>query len=77
MIRTIPIFDNGEFKDHIETDVDLQDGALMELITARDLTNDKDITILHVRDMEYGIIIPEHIAREIEDACDGPEKGGE
>jgi hypothetical protein len=61
--RSIEIFDNGKIVGLVEINTEFGDDSLMELINGT--INDKPVTVLHVRDMDYGMVIPEHIAEKL------------
>jgi hypothetical protein len=69
----IDIYDAGEKLGVVKTESNFKGEAVMELINGS--FGVEQVKILHVRDMNYGIIIPNHIAKVMIDVCEEFEKG--
>lgn len=70
----IMLFDKGEYIGIVRTDKKIKDGAIMEVWTVvidkSENLQFQTIDVLHVRDMDYAIVIPDHIAVQIRNVCD-------
>ena len=68
MIKDIMVYESQKYVCTIREDVDLGDGSMLQLLTAvlnEGLMGGRIIDILYVKDMDYGIVIPKHIADEM------------
>lgn len=59
----IEIYDDSNMIGLVETKNEFPDDSVIELIDVTII--DKKATVMHILDMDYGIIIPDHIAEEI------------
>ena len=63
----IDIFDGEKMIGSVEVEIDFPNSSVIQLI---DVTvNDKKTTIMYIKGMNYGIIIPEHISEKMKEAC--------
>jgi len=58
--KEIPIYDKGKLICSVVTDIDHSKDSMMCLLTVN--YKSKKYDVLHILDMDYGIIIPNHIA---------------
>jgi hypothetical protein len=68
-MTNINLFDAGKYIGIVKSDTTMNDSSLMEILNVT--INGKDVDVLHLRDMDYGIIIPKHIANLIDNALEG------
>jgi len=67
------IYEAGKLIGQTETDSIFKNDAVAELIKVT--IEGKQVTVLHVKDMNYGIIIPDHVATIMYDVCEDSNKG--
>lgn len=70
MKSEIMIFDAGKYVCLIKTESHFKDGSVMEILNVT-LPDGKNVELLHVQDMEYGIIIPDNVGQHIRNIVDG------
>ncbi|MFA6661459.1 MAG: hypothetical protein WCS56_00330 [Bacilli bacterium] len=73
MIKELMVFDKGKYVCTVEEDITFEDGSMVQLASAildEGLISVRIIDILYVRDMDYGIIIPMHVAHEMNTKID-------
>jgi hypothetical protein len=64
MSRDILVFDAGDFVGKVEIeDPDSDNSNIMAIVKAN--LDGKEVDVLYILDMDYGIVIPEHIAKTI------------
>jgi hypothetical protein len=57
----LKIFNGEEFLGSIKLETNIKEGAIMEIIQAHPIGGEQ-LDVLRVKDMDYGIVIPTHIA---------------
>jgi len=64
MKKTILVFDAGKCVGELEIEERSSDHANVMAIVKANI-NGKEIDVLYILDMDYGIVIPEHVAKTI------------
>ena len=66
MSRKILVFDAGECVGQVEIEDPCSDHAnVMVMAIIKATINGKELDVLYILDMDYGIVIPEHVAKTI------------
>lgn len=64
-MREILIYDKGESKGSVTINTPMKEGVLTEIIDVRYADNaDAVLYVLHVVGMDYGIIVPDEMAKK-------------